>query len=528
MVIGTYFCFEGRNDFLFGDEFHSLANVDKSFTEIWTTFDRLGSGIALPVLQHGAMKLFGSTLFAYRLPAMCGALLSLIILYPTACLLVGRSAAALTVLLFSLNSMQIFYSGFGRAYSLMIFFSLASVYSFLQCLRQGKHPLFWLNSLIITSGLLPFIHLSALGFMIPVGCMYLVVSYREKRSISYTLKIGFCMFFAALLCFILYLPAWKPLWVFIHMKSGHGDYSLFSFMDVLTLLSGSRAAALVWIVVIPMTCFWKLKKKEPYTLLFVVSIFAPLLAIIVTRPHGMAYAYGRYVLTILPFCLMALAWFLVRLIHSLPGYQENIERISIFAGVLCASVLFLVSPLGHRHLDAGPFGNTYISMMPLPAFDTPWDGTPPFYSELARLSEEVQIIEAPNLFDRSIQLYRNYYLQHRRNTAIGYLGIKKIPYPDKQYVNLGDRKSLKKSGARFLVLHHKIKDEVDAYWDFVYSQAWPNQQDSHVASLMERQKRYFVPYMDLSDQIGYLTDNIGKPIYSDDWILVWDLYNDKE
>ena len=58
---------------LFGDEFHSVRNLERPWLELARLFDRNGSGLLLPLLQKLAVTLLGKGLWSYRLPAIAGA-----------------------------------------------------------------------------------------------------------------------------------------------------------------------------------------------------------------------------------------------------------------------------------------------------------------------------------------------------------------------------------------------------------------------------------------------------------------------
>ena len=73
LALASWLCLRGLSGvFLIGDEFHSLRSVDLGFAELARTYDRYGSGLALPVLQKIAASLGGHGLIAYRLPAIVG------------------------------------------------------------------------------------------------------------------------------------------------------------------------------------------------------------------------------------------------------------------------------------------------------------------------------------------------------------------------------------------------------------------------------------------------------------------------
>ena len=63
VLVGTGFWLRLRwvaSAFLFGDEMHSLRLLPLSYREIVATFDRVGSGLALPLLQKLSVDLFGT------------------------------------------------------------------------------------------------------------------------------------------------------------------------------------------------------------------------------------------------------------------------------------------------------------------------------------------------------------------------------------------------------------------------------------------------------------------------------------
>ena len=85
VVIGLYFCLAGRgNVHLFGDEFHSIWHLNQSYGDILKIYDAHGSGVELPLIQRFAVDIMGAGLWAYRLPAILGAIATLLVIYPAA------------------------------------------------------------------------------------------------------------------------------------------------------------------------------------------------------------------------------------------------------------------------------------------------------------------------------------------------------------------------------------------------------------------------------------------------------------
>jgi 4-amino-4-deoxy-L-arabinose transferase-like glycosyltransferase len=524
VLIGLYFCFAGRGSVhLFGDEFHSIWNVNKPYNELVKLYDSYGSGIALPLMQRFAIDLFGPSLWAYRFPAILGAITTLLIIYPAASRLVGHVPAMIATLALSANSMHIFYSRFGRSYSLMVFLIILLAHSVNRAISQDRPRPLWYIIVALCAGLAPYIHLTTTASVIGIGLGAVVVMCIKKRAGRHWYWLLCSFVIGAVLCISLHLPAWESLWEFIEMKVDKGDYlAHFSTMDVVTLLAGNRLAGIVWLAGIPVAAIWILIKKRSDAFLLVTAALAPVAAIAITKPFGMTYAYARYLLTALPFMLMLLAWLLVQVLGLIR--LPKLSYVAAAIGIALVVVSFLAGPLGLRHTKDGPFANTYLSMMPLPAFDVPWEQTPPFYKSLAYSAEDTRIIEVPALISRSMLLYRNYYLQHQKDVSTGFVSVSPPNVPSGPYVWPFDLNSVNNSNANYLILHLNIELELTQYWQFVYKKVWLTMKDSDIRSLMIRHANYQQePLSSLYNLAGDLQDRLGRPMYKDARIVVWKL-----
>lgn len=525
ILICLYFCFVGRqNVHLFGDELHSIEYLNKPYIELFTTFERWGSGVPLLLLQRFAIDIFGAGLFAYRFPAFLGAIATILIIYPTAARMVGKVPAAITALALSANSMHIFYSRFGRSYALMIFFAVLLVYAVNRAMDDNKPRAMWYVFTAISAALLPWVHLTAAAFSMGIGmaAVLAMLIKKQPRRHWYWLVGSFAA--GAVLCISLYLPVWKQMWQLAQNRYGQGAQESFDVLDTAALLAGSRTAGFVCLVFVPIAAIWFLVKKRASAIILVAAVLAPAAAVAIARPYGMAYAYARYMLTALPFMLMLLAWLLTELLQVLYSPDRLTNYIGLTAGVCLVVLSFVTGPLGLEHTDDGPFANTYLSMMPLPAFDVPWNQTPPFYKQLADSNESTRIIEAPELASRSVLLYRNYYLQYRKDVIIGFVDQTAGRLPAGPYVAMWDLSSIKNSHAEFLILHTNIDKEVQSYWQFVYESVWPGMKDAAVESLMVRQQTYFMkPLPPVHNLAMGLTEHLGRPFYTDPTIVVWKL-----
>ena len=95
-----------------------LAAADGTLGEILTTFDSVGSHVALPLVQKLALDVFGHGVVSFRLVALVPGILTLLLAYPLLRRWVGSDAAVLATALLAVNPMAIYYSRFARGYAL--------------------------------------------------------------------------------------------------------------------------------------------------------------------------------------------------------------------------------------------------------------------------------------------------------------------------------------------------------------------------------------------------------------------------
>lgn len=528
VLAALYFCrFWSRDLLLFGDEFHGIWNLNKPYSELIKLYDKFGTGVAFLFCQRLCVDTFGPGLFAYRFVAALGAILSVLIVYPVARRLTGRVPALITAAALAANSMHIFYSHFARAYSLAVFLSLLFVYAVDRVLERERPGVLWYVILTVSAALLGWVHLTAVVFVAAVAVAGAGVMVINKGSRRHWYWFAGSFAIAAVICLLLYLPAWRPLYDFVGMKYGQGRIAESGIPDVFALLAGSHLAGWVFLFSVAVSAIWFLAARGPAALLPVTAAFVPVAGILVTRPAGNVYAYARYLLIALPFMLMLTAWLLVKLLSLLHLRGKLGSYLSPAAGLLLVVLSFVAGPLGLRHTADGPFANTYLSMMPLPAFDVPWDQTPGFYKDLAKSNEQVRIIEAPELLSDSTLLYRNYYLRHRKKVTIGLVthlvGSENVNLPVGPYIDLSEPDWAERCDADYLVLHRDVVKEIFAYWKFVYNKVWPNMREQNLRSMMAKHYSIVRPVGSLSKLVERFGDELGEPVYEDSLIVVWKL-----
>jgi len=522
IAVAAFLSLRGSGEFLlFGDEFHSLRHVERPYGILVGFYGANGSGGALLLLQRFAIDVFGPGLQAFRFPAILGAIATLLLMYPTGVRLVGRTPAAIATFALALNSLHIFYSRFGRMYALTVFLGLCLVYALTRAMdRAGPKPV-WYVVAAVSAGLLPYTHLAAVAFVAAVSlAAFTTTSLRDEVGRQGLWLLG-TFAAAAGLCIALYLPAWEPVWNFIRMVSGRGDASEVISLDVAALLAGSRAAAVVWVACAPAAAVWILVRKRSEAVVLVVSAFAMAFALLLARPIGDVYATARYLIVGLPFLTMLLAWAIVAGVRAL-GLPRRVSGVAeLAAGILAVLVAFAAGPLGLRHVDDGPFAASYLSLMPLPAFDEPWRGGSAFYETLAAEAGPLRVVEAPALADHAVALYRNYYLQHRKPVAIGSVTAEIPADPAGHYVSLDE---VDETNADYLILHVDVARELARYWEYVYAERWRSGEDPGLAAFMAAHENFHVrPSPPLRPLAVQLRRRLGKPFYRDEDVSVWKL-----
>jgi hypothetical protein len=507
VLYGTFLRLEvlpGR--LLFGDEYHAMALIRRDYAEVLSSFGYNGTGIGLSLLRRIAVDLFGPTDLAYRLPAILGGLAGLVLMYPISQRLVGRNAAAISTVALALNPLHIYYSHFSRSYSLACLGCLLLVGALRRAVDERPLPRRGYVTIAIVSALIPYLHLSALGVVVAAGVGAMALLVRRGRSRRELGNLVVCFVIAGVLCIALHLPAWKPFWGFYSMSVGLPNPFLFGPIDVGRLMFGSSIAAIVMLLGLPVASLWMYRTGSDSAWILVPAALLPIALLAVQSPIGSEISYAHYLITSIPFMVMILAWAIVALAERISHDPPAATRLAIALGSAMFVLAHLAGPRGFAHTDDGPFANNYISQHAQSAFDVPYTGTPDFYEFLAAEPDDVRIIEAPALVNMRVLLYRNYFLQHRKQVLLGffnrYFGV------TGPYVPLFDPAQIRASGADYLVYHRDIEKEVRAYWETVE----PSQEKDAL--------RVKVP---TGQQVTQLRAMLGEPFRESDALLVWKL-----
>ncbi len=511
---------------LFGDELHSLADMHGGYPQILTHFSPTGGGLALPLLQRLLMDFFGDGHWSVRAPAWLAGLALLYLTFPIARRQVGEAAAWVATAGVALSPLLIFYSHFGRIYSLVALLCLLLLDQVERARRRARWSVGTWIAVVGLTALLPWAHPTALGFVLPLYLGALVTCGLEARRSDPAARPAAMRLMAALalagaLCVLAYLPARESLVEFLSAKTRAEYYGAFGFLDVASLLAGSPqgAGALGLGLVAAAIGIGRDDGTRSLPLLFAVA--GPPLTIALIRPYGDAYAYARYILPAVVPAFLLLGRGLALAARSRPSLGPSGVPL---AGAAIAFALWIAGPGLPRATD---HANTYLSMLALPAFDAPWPETPAFYLELAALPEAeragLRLIEAPALTTRSRHLYRHYQLQHGIPTSLAPLASEFPRIPSGPYVSFHRPGWREASGADYLIVHLDVGREVAGYWRWLYGPRGPSPRPGD-AAFMERHQRYGGPFAQPDPALlSKLWAQLGPPIFNQDGLAVWDL-----
>jgi hypothetical protein len=549
--LGTWLRLRGLSELpLHGDEYHTLLAADGSYGSILTTFDAVGSHVALPLLQKLSLDVCGAGIVPFRLVAIVPGLLVLFLAYPLLRAFVSADAAALAGAALALDPLVVYYARFARGYSLALLLALVLGWAVRRVLEPtGRGRRTWC-ALVAAGALLPWVHLSTLGFVLAVALAALALALRESRALAGQVLAAFAA--AGGLALLLFLPVFdQVVRYFQEMKSEPPPLDWFG---VPTLLAGGRAAAWIWLVLLPVGCGLCWRERRASVVLAGAGLCGPLALLLFTNPRGMDYAWARYLLSALPFLAALVASALTSLAGLVARSGESVALAVMRSGesvalavmrsgesvalavmrsgesvalVLGAGLLLFqhwAGPLGPSVPQASGYSNTYLAMHELPAFDEPYPAMPEFYRTLGEDPSARCIVELPPLFTRAVLLYRNYALLHGQDVLVGWTselprGIQRGPYVRPLELEPGQ--------ADYVVLHRDQVTEVPAYFRFVFEDAWPRQNEPADETFMLRQETIYPQNLvgtDVTDGIaGQLRAKYGAAFYKDEYILVWKL-----
>ncbi len=519
--LGVWWRLDGLTSMpLYGDEYHGARIAKREFANIFQTFDLYGTHVLLPLIQHLFALVFEPGIVTFRLPAVIAGVFTILVFYPVARGLIGRGPALVATLAVAASPVHVYYSRFGRAYAITIALGLVLLWLVHRADRTRWRDLRLTAAVAVTAALLPWTHLSCVGWVVALGLAAIGLAWARAGSPRGALRPLAAFAAAAALCALLFLPVFEQ--VVDYLTKNKAKDRPEGALGIAAIVAGGGVASVVWMVGLPLAMVGLFFRQRAGAVLLGVSILGSVLFLLVTRPHGMEYAYARYLLNAVPGMLMLLAWLAVHPLSRLAG-----ERVGVVFGIGLVALAYFTGPLSPRVPEQGPFANTYLALRPLPSFDRPFKFTPKIYETIAADPEVTRIIEAPILHSRAVLLFRNYYLQHGKEVVIGLSATPDDVRLNGPYAFIGSPRLGPESGAQYLILHKNLLHELDAYWTLVYSRAWQRKKNIWDRGLMSRHRTYFVPEDDPKGRakalMEPLRDQLGAPIFEDQVVVAWKL-----
>ena len=294
---------------------------------------------SIAILQH---TLLGSTDFAARLPWAFAGILGVALMFPLASrYLKSRNAAVLAALFLTLAPMHIRYSQEARQYTLLLTFSLATLYFFHRGLTHPS-PAAWLGYVLSTVGNI-YTHNIALIWLFVQGCILLfLLPLRRRYSSIRSLALFFLTAWG--ITGILYLP-WLPhMLVQKQRLQAHVSYHLPSWsqghqvlVKVFRAFTNGDRFLLGGILFL---AFWGLvfivrhRRWNEGVILLLTLILFPTISIMVQAQHFFA---ARYLIPLLgPLLLLTTAgfWELYHWITRWPHFHSHPRLVVSVLGVI--------------------------------------------------------------------------------------------------------------------------------------------------------------------------------------------------
>ena len=287
-------------------------------------------------------------------------LFALLLIYPTARPLVGRPAALVATWALCLSPLHIHYSRFARAYALEMCLALLLLWS-LSRLRSAHWKSTPLALLSITCfALLPWVHLASAGLVVGVALAAIALGWADSGRPSGALRPLALAALGALLCALLYVPVLEPLLAYLGKHTPADQARPSGVVGILSLLAGGRQAAWFLGLGVPLALVWLARERPASATLLGAATLGPVILLASTMPHGMEFAYARYLAVGVPLALVLVAWLVVRLASACGG-----ERWGVALGLALVIAGQLAGPRGPWRPADRPFDNTALALAEL-------------------------------------------------------------------------------------------------------------------------------------------------------------------
>jgi hypothetical protein len=473
---------------LHGDEAIAVPSIERGYGTILTTFDGRGTHTGFSLAQRIAYDLLGADVFSYRLPSILAGVLTLWLLLPLGRRFVGTGPAWLATVLLAVHPLHVYYSRAGRPYALACLLLLLLLWAALEALRGRRRA--WI-AVALLAGVLPWVHLTAVGPAALLGLVLLVATLRERENVGRCLA---ALLAALLLCVLLYLPARGDLVDYLDKLTTRGGRFRPGWSTTLRLLGGSALGGACLLVGAVLSSLRLAFRSLFAGLLLLAVLSAPPIVLLLAQPKGSHFAMARYL-------MIALAPMLLAAAHGLRALARvSYPRLGSVAGFLCAGVLLARGPIDATWLG-GAFTNSHELLVRNPRIDRPLPETPALYRELARSPAELTLVEFP-FVAAAWMVLRNYELQHGQRVLVGTERSRSRLLGSPPYVHLTDLAALR-GRADWLIVHLDLRAEFLRFLAFAGRSPHPQR----------------APVWRGSEE--RLVERFGEPDYRDEHVWAW-------
>lgn len=453
------------------DEWHAVsAAVKQSFGYIATHFQIADNCIPLSLFYKFLLETTGLSEFGLRFPPLLFGLLLLILLPLSVRRLLPGKDYLLFAFLLALSPLLIHYTRFARPYIIAVFLSFTAVIYFYKWRTEQQNKFLFVY---LTAGV------TAVWFSLPVFpvvtaplVFFFFKAFQEKPASAAMKKIilagllflaGFGLWF---------IPAASSLEA-VTGKMQAGTIQWMTAAVSLQLFTGSGLVVFtVLFLILAAAGMTEIAAGKPVFFGLVLTIFSlHFLSLLIIQPLMIEapIVLTRYSIGLVPFWLMAAAAGLGKAGRLLKKTVLSKTAANVIAGIFLA-VYFSTGPVPPVFLPVNNFTNH-------PHFN--WDPALPvikaeeklhskfseFYSVLKNREENVSIIECPYPFTAWYHLYQ---LHHQRRVKIGHLPESLVAGAGQiqddhihfhHFINIFDRREVKKSGTSFIIIHKDVYAE---------------------------------------------------------------------
>ena len=278
------------------------------------------------VVMHGLSPL------SLRLPAALFGTLCILAIYFLGKEFGGSLVGILSAAIIALSDRAIFYSQYGRPYSLTMLVFIIATYCFVKIQREEPFRK-WMALFVITSGVCLWSHYYSI---IPLSILWSIIIWQNRQKVvSYLIVL-----ILAAIPFILYISGIINEYLSLPISTIHIQ-SIFevTWVDMLFRVPYECWGYLT-IILIPLFILYLIKRKDPITCYFGLVVIITYLSLVIIT--FISNAGARYAVLIAPLIIVPAMMPISELIKCRTGI---IQKIALFSGVVYIILITNLPPL---------------------------------------------------------------------------------------------------------------------------------------------------------------------------------------